>query len=355
MEITEILKKLRAITESEDKCSNAQTNKFCPVHGFGGCPVTEDDDLEDEDTDDLEDEDTDDLEDEDTDDLEDEDTDDRSVDDDVNVNDKAKIKAKDDEYYNEIINGNVPEDVVEPDRFMRYYKKTYHIKEDVHITLDGQEADAFIQRLSVLAGQTNDDLNSENYQNQCDSDDTCSDCGNCLDQCTCDQDDTCSDCGNCLDQCTCNQDDTCLDCGNCLDQCECDKSTEAMFGPDGVTLENADHDFGDQEHPDSGEPVDPNAYMYKASNGEQRLVKGFMGDNPLIKENAEKLFAKLKGDYKSYVAEADMAASNAPGSTSPLTANNRDEFDKDPFVSDEAVTDGSRSPLSTIKRQKVLK
>lgn len=351
MEIDEILKKMRAISESEDTCNKSKDNKFCPVHGFGGCPAInedddklDDDDLEDEDIDDLEDEDDDKLDDEDTDDLEDED-DDRSVDDNVNIHDKAKIKAKDDEYYNAIIDGKVPEDVVEPERFMRYYEKTYgktHVKESVHITLDGQEADAFIQRLSVLAGQP---INAQS--------EVCPNCNLSLKQCTCK---CCPNCGNYEDECCCDdQEEHCPHCGNAMNCCGCDGSVEATFGPDGVTMENADHDFGNQDHPDVGEPVDPDSYMYKAPNGPQRVVKGMLGDNSLIKEDAKKLFTKLKNDYKSYVAEADLAASNTPGANSPLTSADRDEFNKDPFAGDEAVTDGSRSPLSTIKRQKVLK
>jgi hypothetical protein len=80
-----------------------------------------------------------------------------------------------------------------------------------------------------------------------------------------------------------------------------------------------------------------------------------MGDNSLIKEDANRLYKKLRSDYFRYIAEAELASSNVSGAESPLTANNRDEFEKDPFGNEEPVIDGSHSPLSTIKRQKVLK
>ena len=58
MEIEEILKKFRAITESEDKCTKSKDNKFCPVHGFGGCPAMNEDDTENDTEEDTSDEDT---------------------------------------------------------------------------------------------------------------------------------------------------------------------------------------------------------------------------------------------------------------------------------------------------------
>jgi hypothetical protein len=40
---------------------------------------------------------------------------------------------------------------------------------------------------------------------------------------------------------------------------------------------------------------------------------------------------------------------------SPLTQSERINFDKDPQANEEPVTDGSRSPLSKIVRQKIAK
>jgi len=342
MDIEEILKKFRALAESEDECNMTAEGTYCPVHGMEECSMMREADGDEGDTDAVDATSTAD-DDSETPASEPFDSgDDARFDktDQAENEDEADIKAKDDEYYDAIKAGNVPEDVVEPDRFMRYYEKKYGVREtvevseDVHITLNGPEADAFIHRLSVLAGQAED--NGQWSQ----ATEVCPDCGMPEDQCACDHDD---------------HGESCPHCGTPMDQCNCDGSHEATFGPDGVTMENADHDFGSQEHSDSGEPVDLDTYMYKAPDGPQRLVKSVMGDNPLIKEDSEKLFAKLKGDYRTYVAEAELAASNAPGANSPLTATDRDDFEKDPFADEEPVTDGSRSPLSIIKRQSVAK
>jgi hypothetical protein len=159
----------------------------------------------------------------------------------------------------------------------------------------------------------------------------------------------------------------CPHCGREMGGCIC--SNDNDYDPQDNELdsnyemrmaEDIDNDFGHTDHPDAGEPVDPNTYLYRAPNGAQRTTKARGGDNALInneiiKEDAGKLFTKLKKDYRAYVAEADLAASNAPGALSPLSASSRDEFVKDPFADDESVTDGSRSPLSTIKRQSVAK
>lgn len=196
------------------------------------------------------------------------------------------------------------------------------MEEDMHITVDGAEAQDMINRLMSLAGQ---DVAMP------------------------------ADSHTALAPMSDDHADTCDGCGHADGECTCDQMTPASFGPNGLSMEeNIDHDFGHTAHSDMGEPVDPDTYTYKAPVGTQRFVKGTMGDNPLIKENADALGAKLKKDYKRYVAEAELARSNA-GDASPLTADNRDKFDKDPFTGDTPVTDGSRSPLSTVKRQKVSK
>lgn len=185
------------------------------------------------------------------------------------------------------------------------------VSESVHITLDGPEADAMIQRLIALAGQPVE-------QNNCES------------------------CGSY--ECGCANESPCNDCGSPNGQCCCD---------DVMTMENADHDFGHENPTSEGVPVNPSLYMFEPDQEPQRFVKS-PGDNPLIKEDSTKLYAKLRYDYRAYIAEADLARSNT-GTDSPLTATDRDEFEKDPFKDEDAVTDGSHSPLSTIIRQKVSK
>lgn len=201
--------------------------------------------------------------------------------------------------------GNTDEDMVDA---------LNDVDESMNITLDGPEADAIINRLLTLSGQTMSD--DSHYDAS-----SCPSCGNA--ECDCDS------------GCDCPE-----------GECTCD------VGHDVPAMENADYDHGHSVVNDEGEIVDPSTYTYVAPTGDQRFVK--LGDNPLIKEDANRLFVKLKGDYKAYVAEAELARSNA-GNDSPLTANNRDEFDKDPFADDKPVTDGSHSPLSTIERQSVAK
>lgn len=196
------------------------------------------------------------------------------------------------------------------------------VDETVHIEVDGAEAAMLINRMAELAG-------SQAHVDSGMSADMCQGCGCETDRCTCDAD-CCDDCGE-------------YDC-----QCSDDEMHPA------VPMENADFDHGHHEVSAEGEPIDVDTVTWRGRSapGTQGYVKG--GDNPLIKEDANKLFAKLKGDYKAYVAEAELARSNT-GNESPLTANNRDEFDKDPFDDKTPVTDGSHSPLSTVERQKLKK
>ncbi len=352
MDMQEILKQFRTLSESDDECNMSEAGKYCPVHGMEECSMMQEDDAVG--------------------------GDDRGVEDDLSdTDDEEAIKRQDDEYYQAVKRGDIPEEVVEPDRFLRYYEQKYgsntpiksdmpnntdignegaddtdseDLKEGVNISLDGQDAEAFISRLTQLAGNSvpspilgpgpvtgvvpgQSSLPPQSVENNV----TCRTCGQSMAQCQC---------GN-------NENDCCPQCGAHMGECKCDNTVN--FGPDGIMDENIDNDFGHTDHPDVGEPVDPNTYMYKAPNGPQRIVKGMLGDNSLIKENASKLFVKLKNDYRAYIAEADLAASNVPGAQSPLTATKRDAFEKDPFAGSNAVVDGSHSPLSTIKRQDVLK
>ena len=136
----------------------------------------------------------------------------------------------------------------------------------------------------------------------------------------------------------------CLHCGNPTGSCTCED----------MTMENADHDYGHGAHSEEGSPVDPEDYIYQGRHINQRFGK--IGDNTLMAEQAERahsLFSVLNEEYTNYLIEAELENSNA-GSESPLTANSRDAFDKDPFSNEEPVTDGSRSPLSHIGRQDVM-
>jgi hypothetical protein len=170
--------------------------------------------------------------------------------------------------------------------------------------------------------------------------------------------DVCDDCGKPEDQCTCgmNQTAMCSACNRPMDDCECGmESDDCGCGSEnctcGMTMENADHDYGHDEKSEIGEPLDVEDYVWDGPHLNQRFGK--IGDNTLMAERAITLFKNYSDQYTQMLAEADLDPSNA-GFDSPLTANSRDEFDKDPFVDETPVDDGSRSPLSTVKRQDVM-
>lgn len=147
--------------------------------------------------------------------------------------------------------------------------------------------------------------------------------------------------------------EVCDDCGH--EPCDCASDVVPVdFGPDGVTMEeNADYDYGHECVEDEGEELDPDAYIYKQSTPPQRLVKGTMGDNPMVKEESIKRYQKIVNEYAAFLSESED--SNEEGRMSPLTASDRQEFDKDPFAEEEPKDDGSMSPMSQVKRQDVMK
>jgi hypothetical protein len=130
-------------------------------------------------------------------------------------------------------------------------------------------------------------------------------------------------------------------------ECGC----QGECGCSDATMENADHDYGSDKKSSTGEPLDVQDYVWDGPHINQRFGK--IGDNTLMSERKDTLLKSLTEQYEQYLAEAELAPSDV-GSQSPLTATTRDEFDKDPFSGDDAVTDGSHSPLSTIKRQDVM-
>jgi len=118
----------------------------------------------------------------------------------------------------------------------------------------------------------------------------------------------------------------------------------------GEVVEQADYDYSEQEVNGAGQEVNPSTFMYKGPKLQQRLVKGFAGDNAL----AEELHEKLINAYEEFLSESDDRE-NADGSFSPLSDPTKPEFDKDPMSGDTPVDDGSHSPMSTIERQSALK
>jgi hypothetical protein len=118
---------------------------------------------------------------------------------------------------------------------------------------------------------------------------------------------------------------------------------------DSLEEDVAEYDYGYQEFKDEGHEVDPTIFYQRGSKLPQRIVKGGQGDNPLISE----LHRHLVSQYKSFLAETDKE--NDTGVMSPLSDPTKPGFDKDPFSGETPVTDGSRSPMSTIKRQHAFK
>jgi hypothetical protein len=437
-----ILNKLRKLKENTeiDECNCTPEGTNCPKHGMDECEMFNEEDNEDPtnnavgnddsniDTPEIPEPDSNTKDKEPADSKNDDiKIDDRGVEDglDSSEDSEEEIKKQDDMYYNAIKNGDkVPEEVVEPDRFIRYYEQKYGVNEEkneesasiyevrggenasyeknkkhwlvqsledgeakdhemfppnqkekalelakklrdsglkgvkvvhpskesfnenISIQVDQEDAYELIRRMAELSG--NNQMQSVKLITQQGIDNT-----------ECDQIDNtiehCPHCGMQMGGCLCSgdNDNYCPSCGAEDGYCDCD-----VIHNDSLAMENIDNDFGHIKYNDLGEPIDRNTYLYRAPNGNQRVTKARGGDNALINyENIDeaKIYSRLKKDYKQYIKEAELNNSNAPGANSPLTANSRDEFEKDPFVKDEPVTDGSRSPMSTIKRQNIAK
>jgi len=116
--------------------------------------------------------------------------------------------------------------------------------------------------------------------------------------------------------------------------------------------EMAEFDYGYRTVNDEGDEVDVDTYMYEPDRLPQHFGKP--GDNTLndpLNEKVDMIFRNLQEAYKAYISEAE----NEDGSMSPLSDPTKPEFDKDPFSGEKPIDDGSRSPMSTVKRQPVLK
>jgi hypothetical protein len=117
--------------------------------------------------------------------------------------------------------------------------------------------------------------------------------------------------------------------------------------------EVADYDLANQDlDNNTGHELDRGSYIWQGPATPQRQVKGMQGDNPLINE----FHTKLLSDYEQYLLEmSDEEKRNEDGILSPLSDPTKPHFDRDPTSNEEPVDDGSRSPLSRIKRQAVFK
>ena len=179
----------------------------------------------------------------------------------------------------------------------------------------------------------------------------------------------CADCGNLMSQCECGDSEYCGGCGAPIEHCVCDDpdgddDTAASAGDNAMPTHSfsmeaqAQFDHGQVVISDDGEEVDPGTYMWKPTAGKQRMVKGTMGDNPLVSEaEADKLAKKMLAEYNAFLGETQSAKEekNEDGQLSPLSMADRTNFESDPMASDESVSDGTYSPMTKIVRQRLYK
>ena len=119
-----------------------------------------------------------------------------------------------------------------------------------------------------------------------------------------------------------------------------------------VMQEQAEHDYGHDGAQDQVE-FDIKDYNFKGRGDlPERLTSAKYGSNAIRSEMKESnSYEHLKAAYDQFILEND----NQAGYMSPLTATDRDEFDKDPQADEDPVTDGSHSPLSSVELQTLPK
>jgi hypothetical protein len=118
-----------------------------------------------------------------------------------------------------------------------------------------------------------------------------------------------------------------------------------------IAEQQAEYDYGDDEASRSHE-FDIKDYDWQGrADLPERLTSAKFGSNPLRSEMKEsQLFQHMLRSYEKFLSEQ---RENEDGQVSPLTADARDEFDKDPFAGKHAADSGALSPLSTVKRPKL--
>ena len=119
-----------------------------------------------------------------------------------------------------------------------------------------------------------------------------------------------------------------------------------------VMEQQAEFDYGHDEGEDAIE-FDIKSYKFSGrADLPERLSSAKYGSNAIKSEMKEDVdYALMKAAYDQFILEND----NQAGLMSPLTATDRDEFDHDPLGDQEPVTDGTHSPMSTIKLQELPK
>lgn len=128
-----------------------------------------------------------------------------------------------------------------------------------------------------------------------------------------------------------------------MPDCGCD-----TCAPTGMMEQQAEHDYGHDGDQDAVE-FDIKDYNFKGrADLPERLTSARYGSNPIKSEMKEHIsYDAMRSAYEAFLSESE----NEAGLMSPLTVNQRDQFDKDPLADQDVVTDGSHSPMSRIKLQ----
>lgn len=128
---------------------------------------------------------------------------------------------------------------------------------------------------------------------------------------------------------------------------ECDDQVDVT----NIAEQQAEYDYGDDEAAQSHE-FDIKDYDWQGrADLPERLSSARFGSNPLRSDMKESQhFQQMLHSYEKFLSEQ---RENEDGQSSPLTADARDEFDKDPFAGKHAEDSGEHSPLSTVKRPKL--
>lgn len=113
--------------------------------------------------------------------------------------------------------------------------------------------------------------------------------------------------------------------------------------------QQADYDYGHKDPMDEQDEFTITDYNFRGrADLPERITSARFGSNPLKNDMKEAAFVSLKNKYEQFLEESAQG-----GQDSPLTADNRPEFLHDPQQDQDAVTDGSHSPLSTIVRDEL--
>ena len=119
-----------------------------------------------------------------------------------------------------------------------------------------------------------------------------------------------------------------------------------------VMEQQAEYDYGHGEADDAIE-FDIKSYKFSGkADLPERLSSAKYGSNALKQEMKEDVdYTVMKAAYDKFILENN----NQAGLISPLTSTDRDDFDHDPLHDQDPVTDGTHSPMSTIKLQDLPK